>query len=251
MYRSDERIVTVGDGNLSFTLALARAFGSGANLTATTLDDESFLHGHYPGVACTIDSLRASGARVFHGVDATKPELYDAVLDGAPPPQKIVFNFPHPGWPENWSTTVPRTCENSRIMIERHRALLRGFFENCKVMIERTQHPAMEVHVTHNTSLLRVDRWETVALGKECGFEHVGTHSFDAQPFQAHGYQNKYGVLKEGSPAWRINRRFALNAAETDVFRRTTLGAWQRSGGRGCARRSAPSYLARPWRDHC
>lgn len=212
LYRSDERIVTVGDGNLSFTLALARAFGSGANLTATTLDDAAFLYVHYPGIGHTIDSLRASGARVFHGVDATKIDLYDVVLDANA--DKIVFNFPHPGWPKS---TV-RIGESSRIMIERHRALLRGFFESCKMLIASAPNDAMEVHVTHNTSKLGVDRWETVALGEECGFKHVGTHAFDAQPFRAHGYQNKFGVHPYRCGVWSINRSFPLNAAETDVF---------------------------------
>ena len=33
-------ILTVGDGDLSFSLALARAFGDAIDLTATTLPDE-------------------------------------------------------------------------------------------------------------------------------------------------------------------------------------------------------------------
>jgi hypothetical protein len=37
-YSSTQSILLVGDGNFSFSLALATAFGSGANLVATSLD---------------------------------------------------------------------------------------------------------------------------------------------------------------------------------------------------------------------
>ena len=37
-YSSTQSILLVGDGNFSFSLALAAAFGSGANLVATSLD---------------------------------------------------------------------------------------------------------------------------------------------------------------------------------------------------------------------
>jgi 25S rRNA (uracil2634-N3)-methyltransferase len=142
MYRSDQRILLVGDGDLSFTLALARAFGSGDNLTTTTLDDLDFLRTHYANVEETIDSLRACGAQVHYGVDATRLDVYSGVLGNAPLPDIIVFNFPHPGWPKDRRTRH----ENQAVMIERHRTLLRGFFESTRRVARRTKCPALEVH---------------------------------------------------------------------------------------------------------
>jgi 25S rRNA (uracil2634-N3)-methyltransferase len=186
LYRSDQRILLAGDGDLSFTLALARAFGSGQNLTATTLDDTNFLESHYPKVAGTIDA----------------------------------FNFPHPGWPKRGARV---RSEDSPVMIERHRALLRGFFASARRIAHRPGCPPLEVHVTHKVAPDGSDWWGVAALGEECGFELVGAHAFDARPFHAHGYEHKYGVpIKEYSLTWNVNRSFPLRFAATSVFRLTS-----------------------------
>jgi 25S rRNA (uracil2634-N3)-methyltransferase len=219
LYSSDQRILLVGDGNLSFALALTRAFGSGGNLTATTLDDAGFLRSNYPNVEETIDSLRACGAQVHHGVDATRLDDYE-VLGMAPLPDLIVFNFPHPGWPDDWSIFH----EDQAVMIERHRTLLRGFFESARRVAQRIGCPALEVHVTSKTNRNGFDRWGVAALGEECGLEHVATHLFDAQPFQKLGYRNKYGLHKEHkrhSYAWVIDDSFLIIVAVTNVFQLT------------------------------
>ena len=86
-----------------------------------------------------------------------------------------------------------RLNENSKVMVKRHRALLRGFFETSKAAIERWGRSALEVHVTHNTSKNGVDMWQVAELGEACSFEHVGTHKFDASPFREHGYKHRKG----------------------------------------------------------
>jgi 25S rRNA (uracil2634-N3)-methyltransferase len=220
LYSSAQRILLVGDGNLSFTLALARAFGSGVNLITTTLDDVGFLRTYYPNVDKTIDRLRASGARVHHGVDATRLDRYKDVLGNTPLPDVIVFNFPHPGWPEHWRI-AQIVYESQTIMIERHRTLLRGFFESARRVAQRMGCLALEVHVTNKTSPDGADWWSVAALGEECGLKHVGTHSFDAQPFQSLGYRNKYGLHKKQSKTWTINGSFPINYAVTNVFQLT------------------------------
>eukprot|EP00955_Chlamydomonas_euryale_P107414 365765-Chlamydomonas_euryale.AAC.2 len=132
-YRSDQRILLVGDGDLSFSHALAKAFERAArgaprvryarlqaaaaadeaaassqqqphdqgscaaqNLFVTTLDSEGFLHKFYANAVRHAAELRARGAQVHHNVDARSLESHSAVLSAAPF-HCVVFNFPHPG----------------------------------------------------------------------------------------------------------------------------------------------------------
>lgn len=43
-YSNKQKILLVGEGDFSFSLSLARAFGSATNLTATTLDTHGKSH---------------------------------------------------------------------------------------------------------------------------------------------------------------------------------------------------------------
>ena len=45
-YSSAQSILVVGDGDMSFSLALAAAFGSGENLVATSLDSYGSIYPH-------------------------------------------------------------------------------------------------------------------------------------------------------------------------------------------------------------
>ena len=88
------RVLTVGDGDLSYSLALARAFGDQLRLTATTLLSEAELLETYSGTAGCIAELQQRGATLRYGVNAT-------ALEAASPPlgqqDHVVFNHPHLG----------------------------------------------------------------------------------------------------------------------------------------------------------
>ena len=113
-------VLTVGDGNLSFSLQLAEACAaldgcSASNLVATTYDTLQELQTSFPGVGATLGRLRQLGAFCFHGVDA-------CALHSVPTSfafDRIVWNFPH-AWGE-WS----RACN------EDHHTLLQAFFVSC------------------------------------------------------------------------------------------------------------------------
>ncbi|KPV71730.1 uncharacterized protein RHOBADRAFT_56352 [Rhodotorula graminis WP1] len=143
-FRRGERVLLVGEGNFSFahslllplsTAAAAAAAAASSSsstdkpvtapvplvtpslLCCTAFDTEATAAEKYPDLATHVDALRAAGATVLFGIDATKLEEYKDVrecgglgkgkgkgaerelrgLDEGAGFDKVVFNFPHIG----------------------------------------------------------------------------------------------------------------------------------------------------------
>lgn len=117
-----QRVLLVGEGNLSFARALLRLLGGHVppgQLVATTFDSEAALHEKYAGVEATLEELRAGGVLVAFGIDATdlakdlamlrrrhRREAAEAASPGGVKEravqvpetfQRVVFMFPHRG----------------------------------------------------------------------------------------------------------------------------------------------------------
>lgn len=119
------RILILGDGNFSFSLALARALPPSFEIVATSFDGPVDLLGKYPESPGIVAALRSLGVTVLHNVDATAldarvvgaEEASSADGCGGPTPQRrqyehVIFNHPHTG------------TEDMR----RHRSFLGHFF---------------------------------------------------------------------------------------------------------------------------
>ncbi|ONK75936.1 uncharacterized protein A4U43_C03F22130 [Asparagus officinalis] len=95
-YSSIHQILIVGDGDFSFSLSLAYAFGSAFNIVATSKDSYVSVLKKYKRAKSNLQCLKELGATILHGVDATKmkyhTELRMQKFD------RIVFNFPHAGF---------------------------------------------------------------------------------------------------------------------------------------------------------
>ena len=90
------RILTVGDGDLSYSLALLRALPH-LELTATTLcASKAELCKTYSASAGVVAELASRGACVRYGVDATALDACDPPL-GSEAFDTIIFNHPHLG----------------------------------------------------------------------------------------------------------------------------------------------------------
>ena len=87
------RVLTVGDGDLSYSLALQRAFGETIQLTATVLPTEDELAATYANAAANAAELQGCGAVVRYGVDATAL----ATAELGEPYEVVVFSHPHLG----------------------------------------------------------------------------------------------------------------------------------------------------------
>eukprot|EP00439_Symbiodinium_sp_Y106_P073707 s1862_g13.t4 len=134
--RSEKRILTVGDGDLSFSLALSRALASDASVKviATTWLTREELAGRYHSADGVREELLHRGAVVLHRVDACN------LSSSLPPtigcPMAIIFNFPHLGG------VADDGHEPESAHVRQHTALLAHFFQSAANLTQG------EVHVT-------------------------------------------------------------------------------------------------------
>uniref|UniRef100_A0A0D9XEW4 25S rRNA (uridine-N(3))-methyltransferase BMT5-like domain-containing protein n=1 Tax=Leersia perrieri TaxID=77586 RepID=A0A0D9XEW4_9ORYZ len=86
----------IGDGDFSFSRALAIAFCSAENLVSTSLDSYEALRSKYAKAESNIMVLKMMGATTLHGVDAkTMKHHTDLKMRRF---DQIVFNLPHAGF---------------------------------------------------------------------------------------------------------------------------------------------------------
>eukprot|EP01047_Picozoa_sp_COSAG01_P017444 COSAG01_NODE_924_length_12710_cov_10.895567_8_plen_265_part_00 len=127
------RVLTVGDGDLSYSLGLARCYGGSIELTATTLVTEKQLLASYARGAAHLCELRQRGVRVLHGVDATALLGGDGG-DGVLGPWArcyyhcVVFNHPHLG-----PASDPR--EGEAVHRRRHASLIAHFIHSAAPLL--------------------------------------------------------------------------------------------------------------------
>ncbi|KAH0461956.1 hypothetical protein IEQ34_009531 [Dendrobium chrysotoxum] len=95
-YCSAHKILLVGEGDFSFSLYLATAFGSAFNIVATSLDSYAVLLKKYRKAQSNVKKLKKVGATILHEIDATRMK-YEVFLSNHKF-DRIVFNFPHAGF---------------------------------------------------------------------------------------------------------------------------------------------------------
>ncbi|KAG9144132.1 hypothetical protein Leryth_013780 [Lithospermum erythrorhizon] len=196
-YCSSHKILLVGEGDFSFSVCLAKAFGSAQNMVATSLDSEAEVKRKYSGAEANLNELKERGCTIVHQVDVqtmssnsfnhiTSVQLFD----------RIVFNFPHAGF-YMW--------EHEPLQIILHQELVRGFFRNAKNMLRE----GGEVHVTHKTAY-PFSNWRIADLASEAGLYLKGEAAFYNWLYPS--YENKRG---EGA---RCNESFPVGNCSTFQF---------------------------------
>ncbi|MED6127879.1 hypothetical protein PIB30_092278 [Stylosanthes scabra] len=194
-YSSDHQILLVGDGDFSFSLSLARSFGSASNILASSLDSYDDVNKKYKQAKFNLDELQKLGACVFHGVDATKmkflPDLKMRKFD------RIIFNFPHAGFYGK---------EDNLEVIKKHKDLVLGFFKNASRMLRANG----EIHVNHKTSA-PFNNWEIEKLGAQSSLTLIELADFKREDYP--GYNNKRG------DSYRCDEPFPLGKCSTFKFK--------------------------------
>ncbi|KAJ6376807.1 hypothetical protein OIU76_025874 [Salix suchowensis] len=193
-YSSKHQILLVGEGDFSFSWCLARSFGSGSKIVASSLDSYDDVIQKYKNAKSNLESLKELGASTLHGVDATKMKhhlpLRMQKFD------RIIFNFPHAGF---------YLKEDNNIMIDMHKELVENFFENANDMLQANG----EIHVTHKTSP-PFCHWNILELARRNYLGFIGRDDFKIEDYP--GYRNKRG---EGD---RCDMHFPLGECGTFKF---------------------------------
>ncbi|KAL3643317.1 hypothetical protein CASFOL_014132 [Castilleja foliolosa] len=186
-YSSRDRILLVGEGDFSFALSLATAFGDASNMVATSLDSEGMLEVKYMSSArANVALLKLKGCTILHEVDALTmsqhPNLRHRVFD------RIAYNFPHAGF-------VGR--EDNSYQISLHKEVVGGFLRNGRNMLTEKG----EIHVTHKTEY-PYSEWEIVKLGQDAGLKLTGIESFNVHAYP--GYVNRRGAGNRSYETFRV-----------------------------------------------
>ncbi|WVZ15990.1 hypothetical protein V8G54_013556 [Vigna mungo] len=190
-YSSYQGVLLVGEGDFSFSLSLARTFGTAKNMVATTLDYKVFLAVIYAKASQNLKELGDLGCTILTQVNvmtmAQHPFLQHRKFD------RIIYNFPHAGF-------SGRESDFSQIQL--HKDLVRGFLQNAKLMLSSFG----EIHITHKTSY-PYNMWDIEYLANCEGLRLDGEVEFDKALYP--GYENKRSGFVRTSSC-RISRIHSL-----------------------------------------
>ena len=146
-YRSGMNVLTVGDGDLSFSLAIARLLakeGNGLNgqrLIATSYESRETLERVYPNFRETAEELESYGAHVEYEVDATRlsDNLSLSNMQEIPRFHRIVWNFP--------CTAISQGQDGQNAAMEDNKELIRRFVRDARHLLDENG----EIHMSHKT----------------------------------------------------------------------------------------------------
>ena len=175
-YRRGMKVLCVGDGDMSFSLAVAKQVldkntSGEVSVVATSYEDKPTLQRVYPNFDETLKSLRSyGGVEVGYKVDGTN--LKDTLPDGLTNTtfHRICWNFP--------CTAISRGQDGQNAAMEENKELVRRFVSNSLPFLDRR---CGEIHMIHKTKP-PYNHWglEKVALEKVGSqFEFKGKIVFD------------------------------------------------------------------------
>ncbi|XP_071736212.1 uncharacterized protein At4g26485-like [Rutidosis leptorrhynchoides] len=195
-YSSNHKLLLVGEGDFSFSLCLATAFGSAHNIVATTIDTHKELVKKYSNAIGNMTELEEKGCVVLCGVDATTMSQHFFLTTQRF--HRIVYNFPHVGF----SYPEANACQ-----IKLNKQLVKGFFKNAKVLLKKEDG---EIHVTHKVGD-PYDKWDLVKKANKTGLV-----LYETAPFFKHMYP---GYAQKRAHGRSPDSAFQLGESITYMFK--------------------------------
>ncbi|KDO25410.1 hypothetical protein SPRG_09352 [Saprolegnia parasitica CBS 223.65] len=186
-------VLVVGDGDLSFSLALATNLGG----QRIVYDSQAELLSKYPTASANIRGLQITHAEIHVGVDATALEKQDWIHTKSF--DRILFNFPHLGG---------ATEED----VQMNQDLLFRFFVSARPFLKT---PRGEIHVALRNTLF-YNRWNIQAQAERAGYTLKRLDAFDIGLYPGYEAQRTHPASFRGEPpstkgAW--THVFSVNEA--------------------------------------
>ena len=178
-FRQGMKVLTIGDGDFSFSLALARIMCKGSNeegseVVATSYESLETLKKVYPSIQETIDEMLQLNVKIYYEVDATN--LNDTLSLKSGNYHRIVWNFP--------CTAIANGQDGQNEQMKENQMLVKKFVKQCVHYL----HPSGEIQFKHKTKP-PYDQWglERVAVEEDgvwsekdpCPLEYKGRVVFD------------------------------------------------------------------------
>lgn len=185
-------ILTVGDGDFSFSLSLSNAIlkpSSDRMVIVTSYESENTVISTYTSSPSTIEQLKNLGAIVLFNVDATclnsstDLEKYKSKVD------IVIWNFP--------CLRMENGADGQVDEIETNKELLRKFFLNIQEYLSQSDSFEAEVHITHKT-IEPFCWWGIQDIAILCGLEYQCCMVFDKYLYP--GYTNRKALDKKSFP---------------------------------------------------
>jgi len=143
-YWQGMNVLTVGDGDMSFSLALARRLlgssssSSSSTVIGTSYEDKLTLVNTYPNFEENVTELEKLGAKLYYKVDATRLKETLPTLDKKF--HRICWNFP--------CTAIANGQDGQNDAMERNKDLVRKFM-GCAIQLLESR--GGEIHMCHKT----------------------------------------------------------------------------------------------------
>jgi hypothetical protein len=146
-YQPGMSVLTVGDGDFSFSLALARILFAGTNrpsvLVATSYESEETLRRVYPNFGETLEELHRLGVTTLYQVDATRLDQTLSQESASLPKSlfhRICWNFP--------CTAILMGQDGQNKEMEDNKQLVRSFVASATPFLAKD---CGEIHLCHKT----------------------------------------------------------------------------------------------------
>ena len=205
-YSLEDTILLVGEGNFSFSLALAEQLTSGHGMVCTSYDTELIVKEKYPESVEILEALNDYESQVLYGIDATKLDKHAIIRKNRF--SKIIFNFPHVGL----------GIKDQDRNIKANQELILDFLASASTLLQSKRYGDEfegEIYITLKTGL-PYDLWEVKSLAKSCGL--ITVRSFEFNPNDYPGYEHRRTIGFEEHISARGNAEITKNPPKSFVF---------------------------------